>query len=147
MYDQPELNTLFIRRCHLELLKSIISTYKELRRVGQEIARQTEQQQAAAKASAALAAGMGVPGMNKVDHHALGMEEYQALEALVGLRFAIACMHARKSYQGLIRQRYGLGTTLCSLAIMELIYRFATHLHYLFLFDRFINHATFCVCI
>lgn len=81
----------------MEMLNALVTMYKRLRRAGREIVHSSAPSQHNTARSTGSANG-GAP-------HSMGMEEYEALEALVGLRLAIALMHARKQYHGLIRQR------------------------------------------
>lgn len=99
-------------RYGLEMLNSLVSMYKRLRKAGREMASNatgaaSPQNLSSSRSSTNSSVGIGLGGgsVGVGSNSALSFEEYEALEALVGLRLAIACMHARKQFHGLIRQR------------------------------------------
>jgi hypothetical protein len=98
----------------LELLKVLIDMYRQLRQAGHEMAhhaatlsdRSTYSTSTTGGGSVAVASPVGAGDSSRANSTSVvGVEEYEALESLVCLRLAIACMHGRKCHHGLIRQR------------------------------------------
>ncbi len=89
-------------RYKLELLSCLVEMYRFIRLAGFEY---TVKLQAKAQEAALNSPNETTGGPNSSDSLGSAGSETQALDALVGLRLAIACMHARKKNSNLVRRR------------------------------------------
>lgn len=105
-----------LSRCKLELLSTLVEMYRFIRLAGFDYtiklqSKPPEQTSTTHSPKNGTGGGHGGSSSSSSSSSAarnaeLAGSETQALDALVGLRIAIACMHARKKNSNLVRRRY-----------------------------------------